>query len=111
MVCAGELDLTTPQQAIASDWIAAYKRYESPNPRLNRANTRLLSPRDGPFSYKHPIVRSGSKTSEEYAAGPGSRTLDTGQVLPSSLLRRTVRFLRCFGSLGLENNSLPFASR
>ena len=25
MVCAGELDLTTAQQAIASDWIAAYK--------------------------------------------------------------------------------------
>jgi hypothetical protein len=32
MVCAGQLDLTTAQQAIASDWVAAYKRYGSPNP-------------------------------------------------------------------------------
>ena len=40
MVCAGELDLTTAQQAIASDWIAAYKRYESPNPQRARQNTR-----------------------------------------------------------------------
>ena len=32
MVCAGQLDLTIAQRAIASDWIAAYKRYESPNP-------------------------------------------------------------------------------
>ena len=37
MVCAGQLDLTTAQQAIARDWIATYKRYESPNPRLTSA--------------------------------------------------------------------------
>src|SRR5260370_13774173 len=30
MVCAGQLDLTIAQQAIASDWFAPYKRYESP---------------------------------------------------------------------------------
>ena len=38
MVCAGELDLKTAQQEIARDWIAAYKRYESPNPQ--RAGTK-----------------------------------------------------------------------
>ena len=38
MVCAGQLDLRIAQQAIASDWIAAYKRYESPNPQ--RAGTK-----------------------------------------------------------------------
>ena len=27
LVCAGELDLPTAQQAIATDWITAYKKY------------------------------------------------------------------------------------
>jgi hypothetical protein len=27
MVCAGKLDLSTAQRDIASDWIAAYKKY------------------------------------------------------------------------------------
>ena len=27
MVCAGQLDITTAQQAIAKDWIAAYHKY------------------------------------------------------------------------------------
>jgi len=27
LVCHGELDLATAQQAIATDWVAAYKRY------------------------------------------------------------------------------------
>ncbi len=27
MVCAGELDLSTAQRDIATDWIAAYKKY------------------------------------------------------------------------------------
>jgi hypothetical protein len=30
LVCAGELDLTTAQKAIASDWITAYKKYFGP---------------------------------------------------------------------------------
>ena len=38
MVCAGQLDLTIAQQAIAGDWIAGYKRYESPSPQ--RADTK-----------------------------------------------------------------------
>jgi hypothetical protein len=27
MVCAGQLDITTAQEAIAKDWIAAYRKY------------------------------------------------------------------------------------
>jgi hypothetical protein len=27
MVCTGQVDLTTAQREIASDWIAAYKKY------------------------------------------------------------------------------------
>ena len=27
MVCTGQLDLTTAQRDIATDWIAAYKKY------------------------------------------------------------------------------------
>jgi hypothetical protein len=32
LVCSGQLDLKTAQQAIASNWIEAYKLYVSPNP-------------------------------------------------------------------------------
>src|ERR1700732_1019828 len=32
LVCSGQLDLKTAQQAIASNWIEAYKKYVSPNP-------------------------------------------------------------------------------
>jgi hypothetical protein len=32
LVCAGELDLETAQQAIASNWIEAYKKYVSEHP-------------------------------------------------------------------------------
>jgi len=40
MVCAGQLDLATAQKAIATDWIAAYKRYENSNPDSVRAKRR-----------------------------------------------------------------------
>src|ERR1700731_1541450 len=36
LVCAGQLDLKTAQQAIAADWIGAYKFYVSPNPPVSR---------------------------------------------------------------------------
>ena len=32
LVCSGQVDLKTAQQAIASNWIEAYKTYVSPNP-------------------------------------------------------------------------------
>ena len=40
LVCSGQLDLKTAQQAIASNWIEAYKKYVSPNP----PSSRLASP-------------------------------------------------------------------
>ena len=33
LVCSGKLDLKTAQQAIASNWIEAYKRYVGPEPK------------------------------------------------------------------------------
>jgi hypothetical protein len=33
LVCSGQLDLKTAQQAIASNWIEAYKRYVGPEPK------------------------------------------------------------------------------
>ena len=36
LVCSGQLDLKTAQQAIAADWIGAYKFYVSPNPPVSR---------------------------------------------------------------------------
>ena len=35
LVCSGQLDLKTAQQAIASNWIEAYKTYVSPNPPIS----------------------------------------------------------------------------
>jgi hypothetical protein len=40
LVCNGQLDLKTAQQAIAANWIEAYKSYVSPNP----PTSRLASP-------------------------------------------------------------------
>src|ERR1700751_4620489 len=32
LVCSGQMDLKTAQEAIAANWIEAYKKYVSPNP-------------------------------------------------------------------------------
>jgi hypothetical protein len=42
LVCSGQLDLTTAQQAIASNWIEAYKKYVSPNPPIPRSRVRRV---------------------------------------------------------------------
>jgi hypothetical protein len=36
LVCSGQLDLKTAQQAIASSWVEAYKAYVGPNPPISR---------------------------------------------------------------------------
>jgi hypothetical protein len=39
MVCGGQIDLATAQKEIATDWIAAYKRYfHTEEPLANREN-------------------------------------------------------------------------
>jgi hypothetical protein len=40
LVCSGQLDLKTAQQAIAANWIEAYKLYVSPNPPVSRLASR-----------------------------------------------------------------------
>src|SRR5271166_4776942 len=40
LVCSGQLDLKTAQQAIASNWIEAYKKYVSPNPPVPEPTSR-----------------------------------------------------------------------
>jgi hypothetical protein len=40
LVCYGQLDLKTAQQAIASNWIEAYEKYVSPNPPRSEATSR-----------------------------------------------------------------------
>jgi hypothetical protein len=43
MVCAGKVDLSTAQSEIATDWIAAYKKYfRTDTPRSPRSNVNLL---------------------------------------------------------------------
>jgi hypothetical protein len=40
MVCSGEVDLRTAQKAIATDWIAAYQRYEGTEPSAAKRKSR-----------------------------------------------------------------------
>ena len=40
LVCSGQLDLKTAQQAIASNWIEAYEKYVSPNPPIPEPTSR-----------------------------------------------------------------------
>jgi len=40
LVCSGQLDLKTAQQAIASNWIEAYKKYVSTNPPVPEPTSR-----------------------------------------------------------------------
>jgi hypothetical protein len=42
LVCSGQLDLKTAQQAIASNWIEAYKKYVSPNPPIPQSTVRRV---------------------------------------------------------------------
>lgn len=46
LVCSGQLDLKTAQQAMTADWIGAYKLYVSPNPPISRVASP--SPSDSP---------------------------------------------------------------
>jgi hypothetical protein len=41
LVCSGQLDLKTAQQAIASNWIEAYKTYVDPNPPTSRLSSPI----------------------------------------------------------------------
>jgi hypothetical protein len=43
LVCSGRLDLKTAQQAIATNWIEAYKLYVSPNPPVSRMATPVAA--------------------------------------------------------------------
>lgn len=43
LVCRGRLPLDEAQRAIATDWIAAYKRYIGPNPSPGRRHHRRMS--------------------------------------------------------------------
>ncbi len=43
LVCGGKLDLKTAQQAIASNWIEAYKTYVSPNPPISQVASPVTS--------------------------------------------------------------------
>jgi hypothetical protein len=42
LVCHGRLPLDDAQRAIATDWIAAYKRYVGPNPSAGRRHHRRV---------------------------------------------------------------------
>jgi hypothetical protein len=43
LVCSGQLDLKTAQQAIATNWIEAYKLYVSPSPPVSQVTSPAAS--------------------------------------------------------------------
>ena len=49
MVCKGEIDLNTAQQEIATDWVAAYKKYVGPEP-TGKSSTSPITVRTPPTS-------------------------------------------------------------
>ena len=53
LVCSGQLDLKTAQQAIASNWIEAYKKYVSPNSPISGAD---VGQRAGGCGYSRPSL-------------------------------------------------------
>jgi hypothetical protein len=87
LVCSGQLDLKTAQQAIASNWIEAYNFYVSPNPPISRlaspsASDSPLNPDDvwvntksgkywKPGSRYYGKTKQGEYMSEEEAVQKG----------------------------------------
>jgi hypothetical protein len=67
LVCGGQLDLKTAQQAIASNWIEAYKRYVSANPPI----LRLASPSASESPLNSDQVWVNTKSGKYWK--PGSR--------------------------------------
>jgi hypothetical protein len=89
LVCSGQLDLKTAQQAIASNWIEAYKKYVSPNPPIpgptsdsvpeaaDTAGQVWVNTRSGkywkPGSRYYGTTKQGQYMSEEEAVQKGYR--------------------------------------
>ena len=89
LVCSGQLDLKTAQQAIASNWIEAYKTYVSSNAPVSRlaAPSASESPLNGdqvwvntksgkywkPGSRYYGKTKQGEYTSKEEAVQKGYR--------------------------------------
>jgi hypothetical protein len=67
LVCSGQLDLKTAQQAIASNWIEAYKFYVGPDP----AVSRLASPAAAATPLNSDQVWVNTKSGKYWK--PGSR--------------------------------------
>ena len=67
LVCSGQLDLKTARQAIASNWIQAYKKYVSPNP----PSSRLASPSASESPLNSDQVWVNTKSGKYWR--PGSR--------------------------------------
>jgi hypothetical protein len=89
LVCSGQLDLKTARQAIASNWIEAYKKYVGPNPPIQEPTSRRVpeaadkagqvwvNTRSGkywkPGSRSYGKTKQGQYMSEEEAVQKGYR--------------------------------------
>lgn len=70
LVCSGQMDLKTAQQAIAANWIEAYKKYVNPNPPTGSASvSRSNAADESPSSSGQVWVNTRSKKYWK----PGSR--------------------------------------
>ena len=75
MVCAGQIDTATAQQAFATDWIAAYQTYYEGRKRLN-AKPAPRQPSPSPTNPACPIKGNANSKGARVYHKPGDRDYD-----------------------------------
>jgi hypothetical protein len=89
LVCSGKLDLKTAQQAIATNWLAAYNRYVGPEPKaLGRPSEDERAETAAPVATPVGKVWVNTKSGKYWL--PGSRyygRTKQGEYLPEEQAR------------------------
>ncbi len=81
LVRAGKVDLKVAQHDIATNWIAAYKKYVSPTPRPERARRGGFHPYTGKAAGDQSATRDEDPDNDSAPAGTATTANDkTGQV-------------------------------
>jgi hypothetical protein len=94
LVCDGKIDLKTAQQAIASNWMKAYKLNVSPNPPISRVAPSIASesPLNSDDVWSTPKARSiGSPVRDIMVKPNGANTSPKKRQSKKGICQRTVR--------------------
>ncbi|HEX2865189.1 MAG TPA: excalibur calcium-binding domain-containing protein, partial [Deinococcales bacterium] len=100
LACGGKISLRTAQQAIATDWIAAYRQYVSPNPPAARpATPKAAAPKTTPKP-------AASTTARPLGAHPRCKDFRTRAEATAYLKAQHATWLDADGD-GIACESLP----